>query len=453
MIVSPIFRVNHILLKPMTARIPLFALVLLSTVNHLFAQELISGPMVGYGTMTEVAIWVQTKDDSKVSIDYWEKGKRDSTLTSTISSAENLALTYEFHISKLKPGKTYEYTILINDKLLNESANYSFNTQPLWQFRTDPPEFSVALGSCNYVNEPPYDRPGKIFGGNHTIFNTIADKAPNMMLWLGDNIYLREVDWNSRSGYIHRYTHTRSIPELQRLLSSCNNYAIWDDHDFGPNDANGSWIHKDWALETFDMFWANPTTGLPELKGITTAFEYVDIDFFLLDNRYHRSADNLIVGQTEIIGNEQIEWLIQFLKYSRAPFKMVAIGGQVLNTAPVYETHAVYSEERKYLIRRIVEEQVEGVVFLTGDRHHTELSRYEDESGIIIYDLTVSPLTAGTHKDDKEENKLRVENTLVNERNFGLITFCGPRRERQMKISIFDSDGDLIWNKIIDQNE
>jgi len=42
---------------------------------------------------------------------------------------------------------------------------------------------------------------------------------------------------------------------------------------------------------------------------------------------------------------------------------------------------------------------------------------------------------------------------LVNERNFGLITFCGPRRERQMKISIFDSDGDLIWNKIIDQNE
>jgi alkaline phosphatase D len=146
-----------------------------------------------------------------------------------------------------------------------------------------------------------------------------------------------------------------------------------------------------------------------------------------LDNRFQRTSDNLSEGELSILGNKQIDWLIQNLKYSRAPFKLVAVGGQVLNTAPVYETHAVFGDERKYLIRRIIEEGIEGVVFLSGDKHHSELSRYEDESGMIIYDLTVSPLTAGTHVDDDEKNKLRVPNTLVNERNFGILNFSGER--------------------------
>ena len=331
------------------------------------------------------------------------------------------------------------------------NEEFTFTTQALWQFRNDPPEFSMALGSCTYVNEKPYDRPGRVYGGEYQIFTSIREANPDLMLWLGDNIYLREVDWSSKSGYTHRYVHTRSIPEIQALLSATHHYAIWDDHDFGPNDANGSWIHKDWALESFDLFWANPTTGTPDLKGITTAFRFNDIDYFLLDNRYHRTSDALVEGTPQILGKEQIEWLIQNLKYSRAPFKIVAVGGQVLNSAPVYETHAVYSEERKYLIRRIVEEEIEGVVFVTGDRHHSELSKYEDESGIIIYDLTVSPLTSGTHKDDNEPNSLRVDNTLVNDRNFAIVKFIGKRGARQMKISIFDSDGEEIWNKTIDQ--
>lgn len=437
----------------MVKRVFLIVIALSLSYHTSFSQSILSGPMIGYATMTEVAIWLQTDINSKVEIEYWEKGRPDSTLSISKQVADNEAITYEFHLSGLLPGRTYEYAIYINEVLEGGALLRHFKTQPLWQFRNDPPTFSVALGSCNYVNEQPYDRPGRIYGGDHEILNKIANKEPDVMLWLGDNVYLREIDWNSKSGYIHRYTHTRSIPEVQRLLSSCNNYAIWDDHDFGPNDANGSWIHKEWALETFDMFWANPTTGLPDLKGITTAFQYIDIDFFLLDNRYHRTSDELADGKTHILGQQQIEWLIQTLKYSRAPFKLVAIGGQVLNTAPVYETHAVYGEERKYLIRRIVEEQIDGVVFVTGDRHHTELSRYDDESGIVIYDLTVSPLTAGTHADDNEDNKLRVEKTLVNERNFGILTFTGPRRERQMKISIFDSDGELIWEKSIDENE
>ena len=74
--------------------------------------------------------------------------------------------------------------------------------------------------------------------------------------------------------------------------------------------------------------------------GITSYFQWGDVDFFLLDNRYFRSPNYLTEGEKTILGKEQLEWLIDALVKSRAPFKMVAIGGQVLNTAEKYENYA-----------------------------------------------------------------------------------------------------------------
>ena len=85
----------------------------------------------------------------------------------------------------------------------------------------------------------------------------MAADDPDMMLWLGDNIYLREVDFQSYEGFLHRYTHARETPEMKNLLKACPNYAIWDDHDFGPNDSDGSWVHADWSREAFQTFWSN----------------------------------------------------------------------------------------------------------------------------------------------------------------------------------------------------
>ena len=48
---------------------------------------------------------------------------------------------------------------------------------------------SFAIGSCSYVNEPEFDRPGKPYGSNFEIFNSINNKNPDFMLWLGDNMY------------------------------------------------------------------------------------------------------------------------------------------------------------------------------------------------------------------------------------------------------------------------
>ena len=70
----------------------------------------------------------------------------------------------------------------------------------MWQYRFDPPAFTLAVGSCVFINEPQYDRPGRPYGGNYEIFESLADSKPDAMLWLGDNAYFREVDFYSLSG-------------------------------------------------------------------------------------------------------------------------------------------------------------------------------------------------------------------------------------------------------------
>jgi alkaline phosphatase D len=265
------------------------------------------------------------------------------------------------------------------------------------------------------------------------------------MLWLGDNTYLREVDWFTRTGFIHRYTHSRSLPELQPLLASTHHYAIWDDHDFGPNDSDRSFIHKDMATEVFSSFWANPKVGLSGQGGCTSFFEWADIDFFLLDDRYFRTPNKRKTGDQTILGEAQLNWLVDALAASNAPFKIVAMGGQVLNTFAGFETYSnIAPAEREFLLEKIEDEGIKNVVFLTGDRHHTELSMLKNRVGNTVYDLTVSPLTSSA-RSGEEVNALRVTGTLVQQRNFGVLEFSGPTKARVMKMSIFDSNGKEIW--------
>lgn len=270
------------------------------------------------------------------------------------------------------------------------------------------------------------------------------------MLWLGDNTYLREADWNSRTGFINRYSHTRALPELQPLLASTHHYAIWDDHDYGPNDSDGSFWLKKTASEVFKLFWGNPNYDVTGKGGITGVFQWGDLDFFLLDNRYHRTSNKNFTEPRQMLGKEQIDWLINALSFSQAPFKFIAIGGQVLSTGAVYENYATYPKERKYLLDKIREAKIEGVVFLNGDRHHTILSKMQENEKVYpMYDLTCSPLTSGTNSDDESYNVFGMKETLVSVHNFGMLHITGPSKDRALTIEIFDKDGQPMWTKSI----
>lgn len=413
------------------------------------AQAQVNGPMPGHVDFFEATIWMQCHGPCRAWIEYWPVNHPDSIIrTPSQQSDPAKANAMDFVLDQVLPGTEYGYRPIVDGKPVAVDEPLRLRTQPIWKFRSEPPDFVVALGSCAYINEPAYDRPGKPYGDEYDIFNAIADKRPDLMLWLGDNIYLREPDWGSRTGYLHRYTHTRSTPELQRLLRSTQHAAIWDDHDFGPNDADGSWVHSGMARDLFDLFWPNPSCGVPGAENSTaTAFSHLDVDFFLLDNRTYRVPAQFRTDQPAMLGDSQVDWLIRALKYSDATFKLVAVGSQVLSESRSFENYAAFEQERAEMLRRIDEEGIRNVVFLTGDRHFTELSALRMKNGHMVHDLTCSSLTSGTYKATSD-NALRVEGTVVEERrNFATLTFSGPKKERVLTMRVFDSKGSLLWER------
>jgi alkaline phosphatase D len=416
-----------------------------------------SGPMVGYCEMKEAAIWLQTEKESSVEIEYFEKEFSSKKFKSeTYLTKKENAFTCHVLLDKLQPGKKYFYTVYIDKKKVSFSYETSFTSKKLWLWREDAPDFTLALGSCTYINEESLDRPGKGYGSNYSIFESINSKNPDIMLWMGDNVYLREADWDSKTGIYHRYSHSRSVKELQPLLAKTQNFAIWDDHDFGPNDSDRSFYNKFNTQQVFKDFWANKSYGLDvnQNEGICSTFSWGDAEFFLLDNRFFKSPNDRKTGEKTILGKQQLEWLIDALTSSNASFKIIAIGGQVLNTSARFENYECYKEEKDYLLDQIKKNSLKGVLFLSGDRHFTELSKISISETQQLYDWTVSPLTSGISTSYKEDtNTNRIDGSLFAENCFGIISFSGNAQNRQMKLTLFNKEGKELWNKIILKKE
>jgi alkaline phosphatase D len=270
------------------------------------------------------------------------------------------------------------------------------------------------------------------------------------MLWLGDNTYLREADYTSPSGIWYRYSHTRQLAELQPLLANIPQYATWDDHDYGPNDSDRSYVLKSETRSAFLAYWPRHGNTTLLSPAISHQFERSDAHFFLLDNRTFRSPNGLRTDSCTQLGQQQADWLIDALKASRATFKFIVIGGQVLTPFRQFETYAnTCPTERERLLERIQAEQINGVIFLTGDRHHAELTCLPVANGYPLYDWTVSPLTAKAVKEPKDVNPNRVAGSLFGERNFGIIDLVGGPDDRQAILRLFNSKGEQVWSRTI----
>ena len=453
-----------------------------------------SGPMLGHNAMTEVWIWVQTTEPASVTARYWPKGESAGSagrLTESVQTTARDAGVAVLRASQLRPGETYGYEILVNGQVVSPQfrAGYGesgpipmqFTARPNWRFREGGHQvfdFRVAAGSCAYINDPEHglDRQSSPpYGAEYGIFERIHESSPDLMIWLGDSIYLREPDWETREGILYRWSHGRALPEMRALLANTHHYAIWDDHDYGPNNAGWGFPQKHWALEAFNLFWANPSAGLPDLPGTFTQFNWGDVNFYLLDNRFHRDSDGgdpAPFGRwKQHHGKPQVEWLIEQLQWARTQsrssypisFQVVCTGSQVLSDNPYPENYRTYRHEWEYFMDRILHERIEGLVFLTGDVHYTELSREVRTGGglpgtpgqagprghsLLLYDLTVSPLTSGTHRRPTPTSlsvpSPNSEDGAIRVRNFALLDFAGPLEDRTLTLRVIDSEGRLL---------
>ena len=225
-----------------------------------------SGPMVGHVDLVEAVLWVQTTASAEVWFEYWSGNDPPMKSDSLQTVAENYFIA-KITITDLKPDTRYQYRVFINGVLQERPYAQEFKTQLFWKYRTEPPAIKFAIGSCMYVNDPPFDRPGEPYGGDFHILDSLYKQKPDFMIWLGDNLYLRESDFYSKVRLNYRYRHARALAELQPILARTANYAIWDDHDYGPNNSHRGYAFKGETQRLFSHYWANPHFGTPDTPG------------------------------------------------------------------------------------------------------------------------------------------------------------------------------------------
>lgn len=413
--------------------------------------------MLGYQARREALLWFETRDAQTVALDYWVAGKPETKRTLT---QNGLAPTpaggqiVQFRPGLLEMGANYEYALRIDGETQALPFPATFKTKGQWEWRGAPPDFKFLFGTCAYFNEPAYDRPGAPYGRTMETFRLMGESGADFMLWGGDNWYYREADFDSISGLWYRAQLTRALPELRRLFASMPHYAIWDDHDYGSNDANKSFELKDESLRVFKAYWGNPSYGEHDNPGVYTKFVWGDAAFFLMDDRWYRDDDHVapsatLTGRKSQYGARQLDWLKQSLLAAQSSghyaFKFIVTGGQVITDfGGASETFAYYPEEREDILKFIADHHITGVIFLSGDVHFTELARKKITATQWVYELTSSPFSSSVSNlgtTERASDPHRVPGTLVPDQNFATVAIRGPKDAREVVISCIDKQG------------
>ena len=427
-----------------------FFLFLISFFNFIQAQKpkLFSNPIVGSVTPTSAKVWIGYRGNGNNAIILGDTAEKIMIYPSDVSYIKNskghVALTMTFN--NLKPDRYYY--VLVNIDGWGTNGKVGFRTPK----DTSVSDFNFITGSCLLLQTDIF-RP--IFpGASALILKRMRKKQGDFMLWLGDNLYMWKPHYESYEGMFKRYMSIRrKFKSLNNFIGNQPHYAIWDDHDYGPNDAGGEFVLKDSALKVFKGFWPNTYPEAAAFNGNYFKFSRYDADFFMMDNRYFRGARG--DSSAPFLGETQLLWLKQQLLTSEAAFKFIAIGSQVVSRMGFGEKYNEFSKERSELFDFIVEKNVKGVIFLSGDMHFTELCK-EEWKGYPLYDYSCSPLTSPPLPVSllkMNNNPLRVAGTKFAFRNFGRISISGEAGNRVCTMETFNRRGKKKWSHQISQNE
>lgn len=304
----------------------------------------------------------------------------------------------------------------------------------------------IAFGSCAHQTHP------------LPIFDEISKQAPDLFLFLGDNIYGDTKDMNVLR---NKYQQLAEKPTFQRLKKNVPIMATWDDHDFGWNDAGRHYPFKEEAKEILLDFFDEPANSDRRNRpGIYTS-EIIEIagkkvQVILLDTRTFR--DDLLINQQKehpdrryfyhldysphsapdstLLGETQWAWLGQQLTL-KADVRIIASSTQFGIEYNGYEAWANFPHEQQRMLNLIKTTKAEGVLFVSGDVHYAEISRIEVPGLYPIYDVTSSGLSSTWHFATPNAN--RIEGPIM-DNHFGLLTidFTG---EISIKMEIWDVSG------------
>jgi len=102
----------------------------------------------------------------------------------------------------------------------------------------------------------------------------------------------------------------------------------------------------------------------------------------------------------------------------------------------------------------LAENKINGVLFLTGDRHHSEIIKVERPGAYPLFDITVSPLTSGTHTfgGPEKNNPYRVLG-IDEKQNYAKFSITGKRGQRSLSVRYFGIKGEELGEWSISEKD
>jgi alkaline phosphatase D len=307
----------------------------------------------------------------------------------------------------------------------------------------DPAFNTIAFGSCNRVDLP------------QPLWNDIIANNPDLWIWTGDIIYGDSEDMSVLEA---KYDAQSEKSEYKALLDQCPIIGIWDDHDYGSNNAGKEYGPKDESKELLFNFLGVPVDNPSRSRnGAYQSYVLGDsgkkVKFLLLDARYFRDAaekeDGVYIPNTTgtVLGEEQWVWLEDELDDSDISLFVIVSGIQILPTQHRFEKWSNFPNERHRLIDLIATKKPKATLLLTGDRHIGEFSALEvADLSYPLVDITSSGLTHAYTSYVFEKNDLR-QGDVVNKLNFGIIRLDWSQNPPKVKVEI-RGNGNVLYEFI-----
>lgn len=302
----------------------------------------------------------------------------------------------------------------------------------------------IAVGSCLNQAAP------------QPIWRAVLAKQPQLMLMIGDNVY-GDVKSADLAELAEAYRIQARHPDFAKVRASVPVLGIWDDQDYGRNDAGASFEHRAGAARLFREYW-----GLDSTPGDSDGVYYARIlgpegarvQIIMLDTRSQRSPWRAKGpsfphwGKYEpdpdpaktMLGTRQWAWLgVELSK--PAEIRILVSSIQVLAEGHGFERWGNLPRERDRLMQLIRATGAKGVILLSGDRHAGALYNRSLAAGQLLPELTASSLNRpyGPSRDAASSELLMQPYHLE---NFGLIEI--DWQARKVRLGLHGMGGESV---------
>lgn len=220
--------------------------------------------------------------------------------------------------------------------------------------------------------------------------------------------------------------------------------AVWDDHDFGKNNEDGTYKFKDHSYQTFKAFFAQEPEGQTLMLGWanSTYFQAFGQNFVFFDNRYYRGLPNPD-GDAGFLGHQQIDWMSEVVAARPKPtwimqgspvFGRVQKKGSYSFTAP---------KELDYLMSKVRSWGMPAF-FAGGDVHYSEISSLDKSKlGYESFELISSCMHSNTKSKAYDNPNPHMAGYL--DENFIVLQKSGAANDPVWKVECIGTNSKLAF--------